>query len=368
MTGSTIGASNVVALDGLARPAAPRAAPTLRSLAGAVATLGLPRPLVARTGRVASAALDRVRVEGLGAEVAPGDTLDIAGTPALVVRVDAGAAHAAPDAPVPFGAPARRDRAGGGADHSWLGRVLDGALRPLDGGMPVVPDAVLAPDIPPPTLAPVPLGIGPLDLLCAPSGGEAWVVAGSPGSGRTELLRTALRAERDEAVVHLALGPRCREVSALLAEPGARVAMICGARDDGPAAAVRALNAAAEVARALRRTGDVLLLIDDAERAPPDLLAATVREATGAGITVLASLRETAPWADGTIALTDAGTVDWPATLRHSPLPADESAAEVARALRSDECPAELLALVSAMHDPVPPSLDALSAALVARP
>ena len=371
MTRATGSAAGALTLEGLARAPARRAAPRLRDLGGALAGLADPDALVARVGRVVATGADAVRIEGLGHALRPGDAIALDGVPALVKGVEkaggAGSLRAVPDGAVRCGATARALGARPHPDASWLGRVLDARLDPLDGGAPPSPSPRERPPCGTGT-SPIPLGVGALDLLCEIRAGEAWALTGPHGSARTGLIGRALAAGRTEALVHAALAPRGRDAVRLAARPHPRALSIIGTRADGRAAATAALTAAARAAAALRGDGPVLLLVDDADRVPPEILRRWVRFALVADVAVLASLDAAPPWADGSIMLDEAGEVDWAHTLAEAPSQDDGRLARIAAAIgagaRDEVASPALDALLSPSRGAAPPALAELEASL----
>ena len=162
---------------------------------------------------------------------------------------------------------------------SLLGRVVDAAMRPADGG----PELLLtgrAPlsASPPPAMSrrrisrPVSLGVRVLDTCLTLGEGQRMGIMAAPGVGKSVLLGMSARhADADVIVVGL-VGERGREVREFVErdlgpEGLKRSVVIVATSDEPPLVRVRAAMAATSVAEWFRARGKrVLLLVDSLSR------------------------------------------------------------------------------------------------------
>jgi type III secretion protein N (ATPase) len=164
-------------------------------------------------------------------------------------------------------------------DAGWLGRVVDGLGRPIDGRGPL-PRGLEAPiDRRPPSplaRAPItralPTGVRAIDaLLTLAEGQRVGLFAGS-GVGKSTLLGAITRGTTADVVVVALVGERGREVSEFLThslgEEGLRKAVVVVATSDAAALErLRAAQVATAIAERFRDEGQrVLLLVDSITR------------------------------------------------------------------------------------------------------
>jgi type III secretion protein N (ATPase) len=155
-----------------------------------------------------------------------------------------------------------------------LGRALDAAGAPLDGG-PVLEapafarlrEAVPAPSKRRPIREVFRTGVRAVDALLTIGRGARVGFFGAPGAGKTTLLETIVGAARADAVVLALVGERGREAERWFARVDRRTTVFCATSDRSPAERARAADAALEHARALSEGGlHVLLLLDSLAR------------------------------------------------------------------------------------------------------
>jgi len=154
-----------------------------------------------------------------------------------------------------------------------LGRAIDGAGVPLDGGPPPRGRLVPAVAVPPaigarlPCSVPLWTGVRALDGPLAFGRGARIGVFGSPGAGKSTLLDAVVRGAQVDAVVVALVGERGREAERWIAALGSRTSIVCATADRPPGERVRAAEVAFAQAAALRARGlDVLLVVDSLAR------------------------------------------------------------------------------------------------------
>ncbi len=160
-----------------------------------------------------------------------------------------------------------------------LGRVVDAAMRPVDGmPLPSLRTRVSINASPPPAFSrrritkQVTLGIRSIDACLTIGEGQRVGVMAGPGVGKSVLLGMVARhADADVIVVGL-VGERGREVREFVerdlgVQGLARSVVVVATADEPPLVRVRAAMAATAVAESFRRRGKrVLLLVDSLSR------------------------------------------------------------------------------------------------------
>lgn len=160
-----------------------------------------------------------------------------------------------------------------------LGRVIDSAMKPLDGKGPVAlhPTRPLHCD-PPPPLERRPIdraletGIRTIDALMPLGQGQRIGIFAAAGSGKSSLLAMLARHAQADAFVIALIGERGREVREFvedaLGEEGLAKAVVVVATSDRPAKQrVRAAEVATAIAEGLRQEGrHVMLMMDSITR------------------------------------------------------------------------------------------------------
>ena len=154
-----------------------------------------------------------------------------------------------------------------------LGRAVDAAGAPLDGGSPPRGRSVST-DAPPlavgerrPCTTVCWTGVRAIDGPLAIGKGARIGLFGAPGAGKSTLLDLIVRGARADAVVVGLIGERGREAERRLNGLGARTTLVCATGGRPPAERVRAAEVAFAQAAALRARGlDVLLVVDSLAR------------------------------------------------------------------------------------------------------
>jgi flagellum-specific ATP synthase len=163
--------------------------------------------------------------------------------------------------------------------EALLGRIVDAAMRPVDGG----PDLILSKSVPlnasPPFAMsrrrisrPLVLGIRALDACLTCGEGQRIGIMAGPGVGKSVLLGMMARSASADVIVVGLIGERGREVREFverdLGPAGlARSVVVVATADESPLVRVRAAMAATAVAEHFRARGKkVLLLIDSLSR------------------------------------------------------------------------------------------------------
>ena len=159
-----------------------------------------------------------------------------------------------------------------------LGRVVDAALRPVDGGpVPVLRGRAQLHGAPPPAMArrrvtrPLALGIRCLDACLTIGEGQRVAIMAGPGVGKSVLLGMLARSPDADVVVVGLVGERGREVREFIERdlgPGLqRAVVVVATSDESPLARVRAATVATALAEHFRAGGRrVLLLVDSLSR------------------------------------------------------------------------------------------------------
>jgi flagellum-specific ATP synthase len=171
----------------------------------------------------------------------------------------------------------------GGADipvgNALLGRVVDAAMRAVDGGpQPVLPKRVPLHAAPPHAMTrrrisrPLVLGVRSLDACITCGEGQRVGIMAGPGIGKSVLMGMLARSAAVDVIVVGLVGERGREVREFverdLGQAGlARSVVIVATADEPPLVRVRAAVAATAVAEYFRSRGQrVLLLVDSLSR------------------------------------------------------------------------------------------------------
>jgi len=159
-----------------------------------------------------------------------------------------------------------------------LGRVVDAALRPVDGGpTPVLLSRARLHATPPAAMErrrvarPLPLGIRSIDACLTVGEGQRLAIMAGPGVGKSVLLGMLARSADADVVVVGLVGERGREVREFierdLAEGLRRAAVVVATSDESALKRVRAAMVATTVAEHFRARGKrVLLLVDSLSR------------------------------------------------------------------------------------------------------
>lgn len=160
-----------------------------------------------------------------------------------------------------------------------LGRVLDGAGRPIDGKGPLRADAWVPLLRPAPSamereriVEPFPLGIRSIDALLTCGRGSRLGIFSGSGVGKSVLLGMMARFHQGALAVVGMIGERGREVREFLErdlgpEGLARAVVVVSTSDEPAPCRIRAALAATAIAESFREAGqDVLLMMDSATR------------------------------------------------------------------------------------------------------
>lgn len=162
---------------------------------------------------------------------------------------------------------------------AWLGRVVDGLGRPIDGAAPLDRGACVRVDrAPPPALGrrpverPMATGVKVLDALLTLGEGQRIGLFAGSGVGKSTLLGAIARGASADVVVVALVGERGREVGEFLERSlgveGRRRSVVVVATSDAPAMErLRAAQVATAYAEHFRDRGRrVLLLVDSVTR------------------------------------------------------------------------------------------------------
>ena len=159
-----------------------------------------------------------------------------------------------------------------------LGRVVDAALKPVDGGpVPMLPARARLHATPPIAMErrrvdrPLPLGIRSIDACLTVGEGQRLAIMAGPGVGKSVLLGMLARSADADVVVVGLVGERGREVREFierdLADGLARAVVVVATSDESPLKRVRAAMVATTIAEHYRGQGRrVLLLVDSLSR------------------------------------------------------------------------------------------------------
>ena len=159
--------------------------------------------------------------------------------------------------------------------RSFLGRIIDGLGRPIDGS-PVPSDCVARPLDPPPTCAldrrridqPLPTGVRVIDAMLTIGKGQRVGIFSGPGIGKSTLISMIARNSSADVNVLALVGERGREVrefieQSLGPEGLAKSVIVVATGDESPLLRVRAAMVASAVAEFFREQGDDVLLVMD---------------------------------------------------------------------------------------------------------
>jgi flagellum-specific ATP synthase len=159
-----------------------------------------------------------------------------------------------------------------------LGRVVDAALKPMDGGpVPMLPARARLHATPPAAMErrrvvrPLTLGIRSIDAFLTVGEGQRLAIMSGPGVGKSVLLGMLARSADADVVVVGLVGERGREVREFierdLGAGLARAVVVVATSDESPLKRVRAAMVATTVAEYYRSQGKrVLLLVDSLSR------------------------------------------------------------------------------------------------------
>jgi flagellum-specific ATP synthase len=182
-----------------------------------------------RYGRIVAARGALIEVEGLSGAAQIGSRVSVAApggiVDAEVIGLDRGIAHCLPFSyPQGIASGARVNLVGDAFNirpsAGWLGRMVDGLGRPVDGGGPLLPGADVCPVKAPPPLASararvggrMETGVYALDLFAPLCEGQRLGLFAGSGVGKSTLLSMLARwTQCDVAVIGL-IGERGREV------------------------------------------------------------------------------------------------------------------------------------------------------------
>jgi len=174
---------------------------------------------------------------------------------------------------------ARKQAAQIGISDAFIGRVIDGFGKPMDGGEPIIADAFYdLCAIPPNPLSrkrisrPLETGVRVIDSLLPLGVGQRVGLFGGSGVGKSTLLSTLCRNHSADVNVIALIGERNREVREFiendLGEEGMKRSIVVVATSDQPAPLrVRAAFVAMAIAEYFRDLGkDALLVMDSVTR------------------------------------------------------------------------------------------------------
>ncbi|MBX9860305.1 MAG: FliI/YscN family ATPase [Sphingomonas sp.] len=240
-----------------------------------------PKPVVA--GRLAS--FDGLLMEATGLALPVGtvcaiesrtgaieaEVIGFRGARTLLMNLGGGAAPLLPQAPVrPIGPPGEAE-----VGAALLGRVVDGAGRPIDGLGPIrgAGHWPLAGKLQSPldrgrVLEPMDVGVRAINgLLTVGRGQRIGIMAGS-GVGKSVLLGMIVRAAQADVIVIGLIGERSREVSDFLetkvaGEARQRAVVVAVPANHSPVLRIRGALRATAIAEAFRAEGKNVLLIMD---------------------------------------------------------------------------------------------------------
>jgi type III secretion protein N (ATPase) len=162
--------------------------------------------------------------------------------------------------------------------ESWLGRVVDGVGRPLDGGAPLTGQpwalerAAPAAFERPRASRVLPTGVRAIDTLCSIGEGQRVGLFAAAGAGKTTLLSRIARGAAADVLVLCLIGERGRELREVLdraLDPAtrARSVVVCATSDAPALERLKSAHLATALAEYFREQGlRVLLLVDSITR------------------------------------------------------------------------------------------------------
>jgi type III secretion protein N (ATPase) len=162
--------------------------------------------------------------------------------------------------------------------ESWLGRVVDGVGRPLDGGAQLsglpwaLERAAPAPFERPRISRVLPTGVRAIDGLCTVGEGQRVGLFAPAGAGKTTLLSRIARGAAADVLVMCLIGERGRELRDVLdraLDPAtrARSVVVCATSDAPALERLKSAHLATALAEYFREQGlRVLLLVDSLTR------------------------------------------------------------------------------------------------------
>ncbi len=276
-------------MDHFRKLGAPRPATAAAATLADAPSLLRALPRATRWGSLAAVRGSALSVEGLGGGVAIGDRLMVRrpGQPAIqgeFVAFEGQTAVAVPEGGTEGLAPGARiwleEPLSLSPSDAWLGRVIDGQGRPLDGGGPLpagrrpVPLRRAAPDalrrrMVGPRLE---TGLRALDVFVPICRGQRMGIFAASGVGKSTLMGMLARNVEADVIVVGLIGERGREVREFLdhtlGEAGRARSVVVVSTSDQPALARRrAAQATLAVAEHFRAEGkQVFLLLDSVTR------------------------------------------------------------------------------------------------------
>jgi ATP synthase in type III secretion protein N len=171
-----------------------------------------------------------------------------------------------------------------------LGRAIDGAGLPLDGGPNLRGRKVSlelrspAPNERAPIASPLPTGIRVIDGLLTIGRGARVGIFGAPGAGKTTLVESIARFCTADVVVVALVGERGREAQRWIERRDCRTTVVCATSDRTPRERIAAAQVALAHAAALRERGlDVLLVLDSLARCGAGLRELAIAAGESAG-------------------------------------------------------------------------------------
>lgn len=203
----------------------------------------------------------------------PFEIVGFTGHRATLIALDGGA--------VSHGAPVElsQDVLKVGVGDRLIGRVLDGLGRPIDGGPPLLTDAMRpvngeAPDPMQRSMITEPLqtGVRAIDGLCTLGKGQRIIISAGSGVGKSTLLGMLARQVHVDVNVVCLVGERGREVREFLdrslgRDGLKRSVVVVATSDRSPSLLIKSALTATTIAEAFRDQGkDVMLMMDSLTR------------------------------------------------------------------------------------------------------
>lgn len=253
--------------------------------AAALSSVMIARTFPLRFGHVMSSVNGSLRAGGIDLAVGSGVRVAVAGAwaPAVVAGFDGEGVHLMPlegDIAVGIGAKVREDRT-----VNWmlvgrgvLGRVIDAAGLPIDGGGPVADVRAVDRELcsNPMDKARVDTalftGVRAIDGLFTLGVGQRVAIVAGSGVGKSTLLAQIMRGVSVDVVVVALVGERAREIADFVerhvsAEARPRTVIVAAAADAPAILRLRAVERATAIAEYFRGEGrSVLLVVDSLTR------------------------------------------------------------------------------------------------------